>query len=233
MIVPGWKDDTDYDDPLNWLPWIEAYAGKEAADAWYKAWMADTSPGGRMKTAQQYGISIFDWRQVAPYGIVELDGKSHATGNVFPYNSRDAAIELQRQINTLELKDVTVVSHSKGGSVVENLLDLYASGQLDKGAVKNAVIIDPPQLLIGGVVQSVKVDAKKAGVPTAFLPGAVACPGNVNCNPWVKNAMVFSWANTHEIRTEMATQVFSALKITNDAHSWFQNQSTSGFWPGS
>ncbi len=205
----GGKD--PYDDPLSWEPWIRDYTGwthQEFMDKWYTRWTAKESGDyEKMRIAQETGVAVFKWKNVP--GASQLG------------NATEAARVLQEQIDAWELKDVTAVGHSKGGLVLASLMTLYEEGKLARGAVKNTVLIDPPQHPIGDVMGGqVDVDAMKAGVKAGFLPGIVACgPISFICRIGVRNAVVFQYHLDHELHGEMAGQVFDALNICGDAHA--------------
>jgi RHS repeat-associated protein len=127
-IVPGWNDYGDYSDPKSWEEWISNYIGKDKYDQWYKAWKEATTTEEKMKVAQEYGVAIFDWGSVW----------NNLVGDAW-----EAAKQLQKQIDSWGLKEVTVVGHSKGANVVQNLLALYSIDALQEGQVKNLVLIDP------------------------------------------------------------------------------------------
>ncbi len=105
--------------------------------------------------------------------------------------------------------------------MLSSLMGLYEKGELDRGAVKNTVLVDPPQHPLGDAMGGiVDVDAAKAGIQAGFLPGVVACgPVSVMCDIHVRNAMVFQYHLHHEVHGEMARQVFSALNVIGDLHA--------------
>ena len=203
-----------YDDPSSWEDWIREYTGwsSEKYQEWYTKW-TQGNDDDKKKAAQDYGVAIFKWDAVP--------GKEQSPGN-----SRAAARFLQKQIDDWGLQDVTIIGHSKGGVVAASLMDLYAKGDpfISRGSVKNMVLIDPPQMGVtdffyGGTTTG---DAEKAGVNAVFIPGQVACllSGGPPCGSSIKNDIELrSYANDHDIRSEMAYWAFLKLQIYGDAHA--------------
>jgi RHS repeat-associated protein len=201
-----------YDDPASWEQWIEEYTGwthEEFLEKWYNPWVAAKGDDElKMKIAQETGVAVFKWKAV-PGGA--------QTGS-----ATEAARALQKQIDTWGLKDVTAVGHSKGGLVLSSLMGLYEKGELDRGAVKNTVLVDAPQHPVGDWMRGiVDVDAAKAGVQAVILPGAVGCgPVSQLCDIHVQNPYaVLKYHLDHEVHGEMAWQVFGALNVYGDAHA--------------
>jgi pimeloyl-ACP methyl ester carboxylesterase len=161
----------------------------------------------KMKIAQKTGVAVFKWDNVLgheQFGVVT-----------------EAAKALQKQIDSWGLKDVTIVGHSKGGKVIEALLQLYQDGKLNKNEVRGAVSIDPPQgipgLAYGG---NPRPDALKAEVPTVSLPSQISCtfrpPGRSNI---VHDVEFYPGVNNHEIQSHMAAQAYLALAISGHSHA--------------
>jgi hypothetical protein len=213
MIVggAGWSGTDPYFEPSYWETWISAYVGwthQEFMDKWYTPWTANSADDSKkMNIAQETGVAIFKWTAVP--------GNAQAFGN-----SAVAASYVQRQIDDWNLKDVTILAHSKGAVVATSLMGLYENGELGKGAVKNMILIDPPQGAVwdwiwGG---NTNVDAQKAGVKAIVLRGEVEC-GTCGCESSIKNAIEIPYEFTHDIRSDWANWIFGHLNIENDAHA--------------
>ncbi len=216
VIITGWKTDADYSDPSNWKEWITAGTGSAAKyDEWYPRWAGTETPPNewgvsyrlepskaeRAAIASETGIAVFDWSTV---------------GGSIPGSSADAAKALQAFIDRTGLKDVTIVGHSKGGIAATELLAMYQDGELDKGAVKNMVLIDPPQdarmvRFFGGSARP--VDATKAGVNVVFLPVWVSSlVGRPRGTSEIENDIEFPYVDDHSIRGDWANSVFDTLR---------------------
>jgi hypothetical protein len=216
VIITGWKTDADYSDPSNWREWVTADTGSATKyDEWYSRWAGTETPPNewgvsyrlepskaeREAMANETGIAVFDWSTV---------------GGSIPGSSADAAKALQSFIDRTGLKDVTIVGHSKGAIAATELLAMYQNGEVDKGAVKNMVLIDPPQdagmvRFFGGSARP--VDATKAGVNVVFLPGLVSSLwGRPRGTSEIENDIEFPYVDDHSIRGDSAKSVFDTLR---------------------
>ena len=199
----GWTGSDPYDDPSSWEKWIREYTGwdKPTFDKWLEDWKR-ADDAGKKKLAQENGVAIFKWDDVP--------GQEQQFGN-----SELAAKMLQKQINDWGLKDVTVVGHSKGGLVAATLMDLYETGQIARGPVKNIVAVDAPQGELSDWLEGDRtdVDATKAGVNVAVLQGLFN-------RLRIQNALVIDMHDpTHPIGSNWADRVFDAFGISGDSHS--------------
>ena len=206
----GWSGTDPYEDPSSWEEWIRAYTGwthEQFMEKWYKPWTSATGDEERMRIAQETGVAIFKWDAVPK----QEQGLGNAT---------EAAKYLQKQINDWGLKDVTIVGHSKGGAVLASLAELYQQKGLDPGLVKNLVLIDAPTGSGWDQIwgSNTNIDAAKAGVRVVNIPGLVQC-GVIDCGGTIKNAITFPYAPNHDIRSELASQVFQSLNIYGDSHA--------------
>jgi len=235
MIVGGGGGSADWDNPSYYKEWIMAYKKWTEAEwmAFLEAWR-NAGEAGRAQLTKETGIGIFNWNKV-------LGGSRF--GNV-----DDAAAELQRQMEALGMKDVTLVGHSKGGNVIEALLQQYMAEnvisaviraltgkQVTGFRVKNAVLIDSPTSLpseliyLAGGINPHVIYAPWTGVNVVAIYNWLDIFAGLDYIPGATNLYVATYGSqgdvrqrlmdVHDVKPWMAGPVFEALNVSMDANA--------------
>jgi pimeloyl-ACP methyl ester carboxylesterase len=122
------------------------------------------------------GASTYGWRKVAPglaatHRVIAVDlkgfGRSAKPGND-RYRARDQARLMEGVLVALDLKEVTLVGHSFGGTVA---LALLMRGGLEASRIERVVLIDAPAF-----PQPWPAAAELASVPGAAEVGLTVTP---------------------------------------------------------
>jgi len=231
MIVGGGGGSADWDDPSYYREWIMAYKKWTEVEwrAFLDAWR-NADEAGRAQLTKETGIGIFNWNKVplgSRFGDVDL-----------------AAAELQRQMEALGMKDVTLVGHSKGGNVIEALLQRYMAEnafsaltgiQISRFRVKNAVLIDSPtnypcEFIYGmsGITPHA-IYAPWTGVNVVAIYNRLDIFAGVDYIAGARNYYVTTigtqgnifqrLADVHDVKPWMAGPVFEALNVSMDEHA--------------
>ena len=216
IIITGFKTDNDYNDPSSWEKWISAYASEAKYAEWYDKWagkatepneygvsyLSNPTDSERMALAKETGIAVFDWSRA---------------GGTIKGSTTDAAMALQEFINQAGLQDVTIVAHSKGAMAATELLAMYQNGTVQKGTVKNVVLIDAPEILLPNAKT---IDANKTGVKVVSVLGWASCwPGEPCSKSAIENDDDSFTMPGHDAGKVSPRPIYDRLGICGDAHA--------------
>ena len=205
--IPGIWTDTWFDAPDAWWAWVCAFAGW-SLDDWhrFRSQWRTAGPDARHLLSTEAGICFFDWRRIQG-------------GSTFASVDKAVAMVCADLREMTRGTSVTLIGHSKGGSVIKHLLiaahrATEASQPLpwDGGAtLRHAICIDAPLDLIrevGSVMLGIRPriwPASRPGVPVtcatinnwydpsggrlAGVPNYQVRTWNDNFHPWPPHGM--------------------------------------------
>jgi len=141
MIVGGWSNN-NWNYPEEWKEWIKVYKGwnEEQWKSFDKDWtraVRNNDDANRRQLMEEHKIYFFQW--------------SLASGSQWPHTQAsrrvpvdDAVAELYNQL--YNLKDITLMGHSKGGNLVLSFLQRLNEFDWNKSMgfeqPKNAILVD-------------------------------------------------------------------------------------------
>ena len=217
--IPGIWTDTWFDAPDAWWAWACAFAGW-SIDDWHRfrsRWITAGSDARRLLSTET-GIRFFDWRQ--------LQG-----GSTFASVDKAVATVVADLRNMAPGTSVTLIGHSKGGSVIKHLL-IAAHRATEAGlplpwdggaTLHHGICIDAPLDLIrevGSIMFGIRPrfwPASRPGVPVTCATinnwydpsgGRLAGVPNYQVRTWNDN--FHPWP-PHGMKSGLARRVLSEL----------------------